>query len=243
MKKNQIKIFLGFSLFFAAIGFLAAPLSVNLWVDNLGNWEWEEYFTDDTFIYQSTTFRDVSYSEYGLIGSGYCHTYTENGEEKGVVYAEVTYTFTSETPIVKAILDISTSSETNFGQSAITKINGENINSQIGHKILDITVYLQNQTQFELKLLFWLVDYTREQDIIVHHIKITGESEIPQEETPNPIVPDQVPPDDVQPEPQKYYYRLSEYIRNKENPSLQRHLARIPHGWLYLIKSLTGVVI
>jgi len=236
MNKKRIQAFLGISFILLAIGFVLAPLSVTLYVDSYGNWEWEEYFDTDNYIYQSESFRDIHFSNQGLCAIGDCEK-----DENGVsgVYGSISYKFTSETEITKAVLDISLFSES---QQCATKIllNDTEIEMFYGEKTIDITNKVQGDTQFTLTLQFWAADCLKPKDLYVQHVKVAGTSEIPE---PDPE-PTWIPPDDnTVPGPQKIYYRLSEYIRNEENGSLYRHLARCLHGWLHLLKSTTGVVI
>lgn len=238
LNKKQIKVFLGLSFIFIALGYVLAPLSVSLYVDSLGNWEWEEYFTDDNYIYQAESFRDIHYSQEGLTAWGDCEK-DPNGMSG--VYASISYRFTSETEITKAALDASVFSETKKCAVKIN-VNGELLEMFEGSKTFDITELTQGKTEIDMTLDFWSIDCIN-QDLIIQHIKLTGISAIPQiEETP-----EQTPfPNDIinsTPEPEKLYYRLAEYIRDENNPSLQKAGARVIHGWLHLIKLATGVVI
>ncbi|MBU7045059.1 MAG: hypothetical protein HXS54_01370 [Theionarchaea archaeon] len=246
LKPKQIKAFLGIFFIFAVIGFLLAPLSVTLYVDSQGNWEWEEYFTDDNFIYHATSFRDVQYTEIGLIGNGSCIEYTYRDKPSGYTYGEITYTFVSGTKIEKAVMEINSSSETNSGQIYL-EIDGKLAYFGIGDKISDITVYVNDKEQFDLKIYFWVLECGKERDSVLHHLKFTGISEIPIDPEPTWMPTETPDPEDSDSESTDYseplYYRLSEYIRNEENGSLQKAAVRCVHGWLHLIKITTGVVI
>lgn len=237
LNKKQIKAFLGIFFLLSLFGYAVTQFDITLYGDSYGNFEWEEFFTDDTYIYQAMEFRDIHYSNNGLKGIGVCDT-DENG--KSGVYAFIAYDFTSETKIKKTFLDISAYSASE--QCAVKIFVNDNlIEFFLGEKTIDITEYTENKTSFSLKLEFWIINCTYDQDLLIQHLKLVGESEIPPEETPEPFEFEQT--EDTEPQPEKMYYRLSEYIRDASNPSLQRHGARCIHGWLYLIKITTGVVI
>ncbi|KYK38496.1 MAG: hypothetical protein AYK18_07050 [Theionarchaea archaeon DG-70] len=238
--KLKPKILLGLFLILLSIGFLTAPLSIQLYIDYDGFWEFEEYYETDRYIYEANSFLNVHYSPNGLKGTGICEKDPTDFNTESGTYAHISYTFTSETPITKATLDISVYSESQ--QSAVRiYVNDTLLEAFLGEKTIDISEYVKGTQSFSIKLEFWLLNCVYPQDLYIRYFKLIGTSEIPPEPEPSWTPPPEEFSDSEKEE--KYYYQLSTYIRDDSNPSLQKAAYRCVHGWLHLIKMLTGVVI